>query len=75
MTSHQNSNKKWYHVEDREVPYLELRKGCHISKDNYVVIEAKKKIHGITSFRVHLLILNFMLLFLVMILKSMNILF
>jgi DNA end-binding protein Ku len=36
---HRINYKRWCSVEDREVPYDEIRKGYEISKDNYVVIE------------------------------------
>src|SRR5919199_631072 len=36
---HRIKYKKWCPVEDREVPYSELKKGYQISKDNYAVIE------------------------------------
>ncbi|MFL6321200.1 MAG: Ku protein [Nitrososphaeraceae archaeon] len=36
---HRIRYKKWCPVEDREVPYSELKKGYQISKDNYAVIE------------------------------------
>ena len=37
--NHKIQYKKWCSIEDREVPYSELKKGYQISKDNYVVIE------------------------------------
>ena len=37
--NHKIQYKKWCPIEDREVPYSELKKGYQISKDNYVVIE------------------------------------
>src|ERR687888_1973416 len=36
---HKIQHKKWYPVEDKEVPYSELKKGYPISKNNYVVLE------------------------------------
>jgi DNA end-binding protein Ku len=36
---HRIKYKKWCPVEEREVPYSELKKGYEISKDNYVVLE------------------------------------
>ena len=36
---HRIKYKKWCPVEEREVPYSELKKGYQISKDNYAVIE------------------------------------
>ena len=36
---HKIKYKKWCPVEEREVPYSELKKGYQISKDNYAVIE------------------------------------
>ena len=32
-------NKKMCPVEDREVPYTEIKKGYEVEKDNYVIIE------------------------------------
>ncbi|MGA9171734.1 MAG: Ku protein, partial [Nitrososphaeraceae archaeon] len=37
--NHKIQYKKWCPIEDREVPYSELKKGYQISKDRYVVIE------------------------------------
>ena len=37
--NHKIQYKKWCPIEDREVPYSELKKGYQISKDNYVVVE------------------------------------
>jgi DNA end-binding protein Ku len=37
--NHKIQYKKWCPIEDKEVPYSELKKGYPISKDNYVVIE------------------------------------
>jgi DNA end-binding protein Ku len=36
---HKIKYKKWCPVEEREVPWSEIKKGYEISKDNYVVIE------------------------------------
>jgi DNA end-binding protein Ku len=36
---HKIKYKKWCPVEEREVPYSELKKGYQVSKDNYVVLE------------------------------------
>ena len=36
---HRIQYKKWCPVEDREIPYSDLKKGYKISKDNYVVVE------------------------------------
>jgi len=36
---HRINYKRWCSIEDREVPYDEIKKGYEISKDNYVVIE------------------------------------
>ena len=36
---HRIRYKKWCPVEEREVPYSEIKKGYEISKDNYVVID------------------------------------
>jgi DNA end-binding protein Ku len=38
---HRIQYKKWCPVEEREVPYSEIRKGYEIAKDQYVVIEKK----------------------------------
>lgn len=38
---HRIRYKKWCPVEEREVPYSEIRKGYEIAKDQYVVIEKK----------------------------------
>ena len=40
------NTKKWCPVEEREVPYSELKKGYEVSKDNYVVLE-KEDLEGI----------------------------
>jgi DNA end-binding protein Ku len=37
--NHKIQYKKWCPIEDREVPYSELKKGYQISKDNYVIVE------------------------------------
>jgi DNA end-binding protein Ku len=37
--NHKIQYKKWCPIEDKEVPYSELKKGYQISKDNYVVVE------------------------------------
>jgi hypothetical protein len=39
VKGHKIQYKKWCPVEDKEVPYSEIKKGYRISKDNYVVIE------------------------------------
>jgi len=36
---HRISYKRWCSIEEREVPYDEIKKGFEVSKDNYVVIE------------------------------------
>ena len=36
---HKIQYKKWCPVEQREIPYSEIKKGYEISKDNYVLIE------------------------------------
>ncbi len=36
---HRIQYKRWCPVEEREVPYTEIKKGYEISKDNYVLIE------------------------------------
>ncbi|MGN6349548.1 MAG: Ku protein [Candidatus Nitrosocosmicus sp.] len=36
---HKIHYKRWCSVEQREVPYSEIKKGYEISKDNYVLIE------------------------------------
>jgi DNA end-binding protein Ku len=36
---HRIKYKKWCLIEDREVPYSELKKGYRISKDNYAIVE------------------------------------
>ncbi len=38
---HRIQYKKWCPVEEREVPYSDIRKGYEIAKDQYVVIEKK----------------------------------
>jgi DNA end-binding protein Ku len=38
---HRIQYKKWCQVEEREVPYSEIKKGYEIAKDQYVVIEKK----------------------------------
>jgi DNA end-binding protein Ku len=43
---HKIKYKKWCPVEEREVPYSELKKGYQVSKDNYVVLE-KEDLEGI----------------------------
>jgi DNA end-binding protein Ku len=40
-SGHRIQYKKWCPVEEREVPYSEIRKGYEIAKDQYVVIEKK----------------------------------
>src|SRR4029078_6277656 len=37
--SHRIQYKRWCPIEEREVPYEEIKKGYEVSKDNYVVIE------------------------------------
>jgi DNA end-binding protein Ku len=36
---HRIQYKKWCPIEEREIPYSELRKGYEISKDKYVLVE------------------------------------
>jgi len=36
---HRIQYKRWCPVEEREIPYTEIKKGCEVSKDNYVLIE------------------------------------
>ena len=36
---HRIQYKKWCPVEEREVPYPEIKKGYEVAKDQYVVIE------------------------------------
>ena len=36
---HRIQQKKWCPVEDKEIPYSEIKKGYQISKNNYVVVE------------------------------------
>src|ERR687891_107765 len=36
---HRIQYKKWCPVEEREVPYTEIKKGYELAKDKYVVIE------------------------------------
>src|SRR5919108_2341399 len=36
---HRIKYKKWCPVEEREVPYSEIKKGYEVSKGNYIVIE------------------------------------
>src|SRR4029078_1093739 len=36
---HRIKYKKWCPIEDREIPYSEIKKGYEVEKDNYVVIE------------------------------------
>ena len=43
---HKIKYKKWCPIEEREVPYSELKKGYEVSKDNYVVLE-KEDLEGI----------------------------
>src|SRR5215217_8308669 len=43
---HRIKYKKWCPIEEREVPYSELKKGYEISKDNYIVLE-KEDLEGI----------------------------
>ena len=43
---HKIKYKKWCPVEEREVPWSEIKKGYEITKDNYVVIE-KEEIENI----------------------------
>lgn len=39
VNGHRIKYKKWCPVEDREVPYSEIKKGYEVEKDNYVIIE------------------------------------
>lgn len=39
---HKIKYKKWCPVEEREVPWSEIKKGYEITKDNYVVIEKEE---------------------------------
>ncbi|MER5175404.1 MAG: Ku protein [Candidatus Nitrosocosmicus sp.] len=36
---HKIQYKKWCPIEEREIPYSEIKKGYEISKDNYVLVE------------------------------------
>ena len=36
---HRIQQKKWCPIEDREIPYSDIKRGYRISKDNYVVVE------------------------------------
>jgi DNA end-binding protein Ku len=36
---HKIQYKKWCSVEDKEIPYSEIKKGYEIAKDNYILIE------------------------------------
>src|SRR6476619_1583914 len=36
---HRIKYKRWCPVEEKEIPYSEIKKGYEIEKDNYVVIE------------------------------------
>lgn len=48
---HKIQYKKWCPVEEREVPYEEIKKGYEISKDEYIVIEKEdlEKIKAVTT--------------------------
>jgi DNA end-binding protein Ku len=48
---HKIQYKKWCPVEQREVPYSEIKKGYEISKDKYILIEKEdlEKIKAITT--------------------------
>jgi DNA end-binding protein Ku len=37
--AHRIRYKKWCPVEEREIPYSEIKKGYEVSKDNYIVID------------------------------------
>ena len=43
---HKIKYKKWYPVEEREIPWSEIKKGYGITKNNYVVLE-KEEIENI----------------------------
>ena len=36
---HKVQHKKWCPIENKEIPYSEIKKGYEISRDNYVIIE------------------------------------
>jgi DNA end-binding protein Ku len=36
---HKIQYKKWCPVEEREIPYSEIKKGYEISKGNYILVE------------------------------------
>src|SRR5829696_5213856 len=36
---HKIQYKKWCSIEDKEIPYSEIKKGYEIAKDNYILIE------------------------------------
>ncbi len=48
---HRIHYKKWCPIEEREIPYSEIKKGYEVSKDNYVLIEKEDldKIKAITT--------------------------
>jgi DNA end-binding protein Ku len=46
---HKIKYKKWCPVEEREVPWSEIKKGYEISKDNYVVIEKEDIDNSLTN--------------------------
>jgi DNA end-binding protein Ku len=48
---HKIQYKKWCPIEEREIPYTEIKKGYEISKDKYVLIEKEDldKIRAITT--------------------------
>ena len=48
---HRIQYKKWCPIEEREIPYSEIKKGYEVSKDNYVLIEKEDldKIKAITT--------------------------
>ncbi|WP_148685333.1 Ku protein [Candidatus Nitrosocosmicus hydrocola] len=48
---HKIQYKKWCPIEEREIPYEEIRKGYKIAKDEYVIIEKEDfdKIKAITT--------------------------
>jgi DNA end-binding protein Ku len=39
QNGHRIQYKRWCPLEEREVPYEEIKKGYEVSKNNYVVIE------------------------------------
>src|SRR5919107_1415135 len=48
---HRIQYKKWCPIEEREIPYSEIKKGYEVSKDNYVLVEKEDldKIKAITT--------------------------